>query len=603
MAPASLKQKNFRRALLQTYLLPPILLSVLAAVLVWEINRLLETERLITHTDEVIAQTHVVEKLLVDMETGTRGFLITGDPTFLGPHEVGNRKIDGEIAKLEQLVADNPAQLKRLEELKPLQSEWREFAVRVQQIKRSGGDYESAIASGVGRQLMDRLRTSLGDFVETETQLRNQRSRSAERWTRIVVGLGIALTLILGLVLATLARRQLVRVSQSYEAVLQASRTRANALKDSEERYRMLFDSNPQPTWLYDVETLEFLAVNEAAISHYGFTREEFLSMTIKDIRPEQDVPRLLEKVSQASDHLEDAGIWRHRKKDGSLIDVWITSHPFDLDGRHCEIVLATDVTQRLQAERRLRELNEQLEQKVSERTRDLQEANRELESFTYSVSHDLRSPLRAINGFSQILLEEYGETLPDPAKKYLDHVCTGAKQMGQLIDDLLAFSRIGRHSLKKQKVETNTIVESVLDDLKSEQEGRSVSIEMTELPTAQADPALLKQVYANLLSNALKYTRGRHEAKIVIGATKVAHPESTVYYVRDNGAGFDMRYAGKLFGVFQRLHRAEEFEGTGVGLATTERIVRRHGGRIWAEAELDRGATFFFTLQGENGE
>jgi PAS domain S-box-containing protein len=239
--------------------------------------------------------------------------------------------------------------------------------------------------------------------------------------------------------------------------------------------------------------------------------------------------------------------------------------------------------------------LLDQLEQRVAERTRELADANQELEAFSYSVSHDLRAPLRAIDGFSRLVLDHYGAPLPVEAQHYLQRVRAGAQHMEQLIDDLLAFSHSGRQPVRKRAVAMTDLVRQTLDELRAEHEGRSVDVQLEDLPAGEADPALLKQVWVNLLTNAFKYTRGRAAARVEIGA--LAGAAGPIYFVRDNGAGFDMRYAHKLFGVFQRLHTGEEFEGTGVGLAIVQRILHRHGGRIWAEAEVDNGATFYFTL------
>jgi light-regulated signal transduction histidine kinase (bacteriophytochrome) len=241
--------------------------------------------------------------------------------------------------------------------------------------------------------------------------------------------------------------------------------------------------------------------------------------------------------------------------------------------------------------------MNEELEQRVQERTAELRAANRELEAFSYSVSHDLRAPLRAISGFSRILLEDYAPQLPDEAQHYLQIVDNSGQHLGQLIDDLLTFSRLGRQELTKQLVATADLVRRVLEELYAEQASRQVKITLGDLPPCWAEPTLLKQVFVNLLNNAFKYSRTREVAHIEVG-----YRESNgehIYFVKDNGVGFDMQYANKLFGVFQRLHRADEYEGTGVGLAIVQRVVQRHGGRVWAEAAIDQGAMFCFTLAG----
>lgn len=224
-----------------------------------------------------------------------------------------------------------------------------------------------------------------------------------------------------------------------------------------------------------------------------------------------------------------------------------------------------------------------------------LEMANKELEAFSYSVSHDLRAPLRQINGFSAMLEKKLGERLEGTELRYLTNITQAGRQMGQLIDDLLEFSRMGRAEIRQTFVDLNQMVQTIIAELEPEMKDRRVEWEIATLPSVQADPALLKQVYVNLLSNAVKYTRHKDPARITVGWED--RSDERVFFVRDNGAGFDMQYAAKLFGVFQRLHRAEEFEGTGIGLANVRRIVSRHGGRTWAEAVLGEGATLYFSL------
>jgi light-regulated signal transduction histidine kinase (bacteriophytochrome) len=217
------------------------------------------------------------------------------------------------------------------------------------------------------------------------------------------------------------------------------------------------------------------------------------------------------------------------------------------------------------------------------------------LEAFTYSVSHDLRAPLRHVSGFSKILTEEFGSSLPAEAQHLVQRIEEGTRRMGQLVDDLLNLGRVGRHELRLEVAGLDSILKDVLTDLQPEYESRNVRWQIGGMPYVECDPALMKQVFQNLLSNALKFTRPRREAVIQVGQKE--EDGVAVVFVRDNGVGFSMKYAQKLFGVFQRLHRAEDFEGTGVGLATVQRIIQKHGGRIWADAELDKGATFYFTL------
>lgn len=284
-----------------------------------------------------------------------------------------------------------------------------------------------------------------------------------------------------------------------------------------------------------------------------------------------------------------EMGLKKARELMGAQLSQQQTELHEAVDDLHRQIVA------RNQAEERMRQLNAELEARVAQRTTELREMNRELESFNYSVSHDLRAPLRHMDGFSRILEDEFARELPTEARHYLGRIRIAAKQMSNLVDDLLQLARFGRQAVKKDKVTVGALVDEVIASCSLEDEDREVVWKVGQMPEVEADEGLLRQVYTNLVTNAVKFTRKKNPTVIEIGCER--SETEWAFFVRDNGAGFDPQYSEKLFGVFQRLHRQDEFEGTGIGLAIVARIVHKHGGRVWAESEPDQGATFYFTL------
>jgi light-regulated signal transduction histidine kinase (bacteriophytochrome) len=273
-----------------------------------------------------------------------------------------------------------------------------------------------------------------------------------------------------------------------------------------------------------------------------------------------------------------------------------VTSHAIHFTGRQARLALANDVTARLRVEAQVRHLNEGLERRVVERTAQLEAANHELESFSYSVSHDLRAPLRSIDGFSQALMEDYHDRLDTQAQDYLRRIRGATQRMSELIDALLGLSRVTRAEVQREALDLSALAWTIAAELRRQDPGRAVEFVVTPQLSAAGDARLLRTVLENLLGNAWKFTAQRDQARIQFGA-RVLPDGTKAFFVHDNGAGFDMTYADKLFGAFQRLHSMSEFPGTGIGLATVQRIIRRHGGRAWAEGKVEEGATFYFTL------
>jgi PAS domain S-box-containing protein len=367
-------------------------------------------------------------------------------------------------------------------------------------------------------------------------------------------------------------------------------RAAEQALRESEERYRTLFESASDAIFLFDQTTLEIIDCNSAACRLYGYSRAELIHTPISFVSAE---PERSERAARAGE--QHVPLRYHRRKDGHVFPVEINAGPFKLGGRDVLVSFVRDISARHQAEEEVRRLNVDLERRVAQRTAELEMANRELESFSYSVSHDLRAPLRHLNGYSQMLVEENAETLSPQARHSLERIQAAGLHMGQLIDGLLGLSRVGRSELHLSQVNLSAVAHEIADDLVRRDPQRAVDFEIADGLVARADPALMRSVLENLLENAWKFSSRRQRAHIVFGCQA---GKERVFYVRDNGAGFDMEYKSQLFGVFRRLHAPGEYPGTGIGLASAQRIIQRHGGRIWAEGAVEQGAVFYFTLE-----
>ena len=384
--------------------------------------------------------------------------------------------------------------------------------------------------------------------------------------------------------------------------------------KQAEEQFRLLVEALPNAIILVDAAGRINL-VNARAETLFGYAREELVGRPVEILVPQQFRTHHNEYRTAffSAPTARPMGAGRDLfglRKDGRQVPVEIGLNPITIAESDFVIASIIDITERKQAELEIADLlqreqaarievsrlNQELEQRVIERTAQLEATNKELEAFAYSVSHDLRAPLRSIDGFSQALLEDYQDNLDSEAQHYLQRVRAGSQRMAQLIDELLMLSQFTRSEMHRTTVDLSRLVRTISDELRQREPERQVTVVIAADVTAQADKHLMQAVLENLVGNAWKFTSKRTDARIEFGL--MPQPEGQpAYFVRDNGAGFNMAYADKLFGAFQRLHTAAEFPGTGIGLATVQRIIHRHGGRIWAESAVDQGTTFYFTL------
>ena len=572
-----------------------LILMIASAVIAYRsVDRFAARADLVQHSHVVINQTNVLLSELKDAETGSRGYLLTRDKQFLEPYEQAVRVLPAQLQTLKALTRDNADQQQAVAALGQLTV--RQLAILRQgialepQIDHDRNAQVVAIALQ-GKRVMDEIRAVVGRLTADEEQILSRRtaaedtdSQRTKRW--VALGSLAAIALLLAAFWALHREIQKRRAAQEHAEKV------ALELAD-------LYDNAPCAYHSVDAQGV-ITRINNTELAWLGYTRDEIVG---KMRHPDLMTPESAERYRQTMFPLGLEQGWLkgvefdYVRKDGSTFCGALNATVVrDAQGRYVTSRTSLyDITDRKQAELRIRQLNAQLDQRAVE----LEMTNKELESFSYSVSHDLRSPLRAIDGFSRMIEEDYANRLDDEGRRILQVIRDNSKKMGQLIDDLLAFSRLGRKPVEAAAIDMDALVDEVWTQACAAAHGgtrdTAPRLRREPLPAAWGDAAMIRQVLANLVSNAIKYSSRQTEPLVEISGSQEG--EETLYQVRDNGVGFDMQYYNKLFGVFQRLHGADEFPGTGVGLAIVQRVVVRHGGRVWAQSQPGAGSTFTFSL------
>jgi signal transduction histidine kinase/CHASE3 domain sensor protein len=552
-----------------------------------------KTSQWVEHTYEVIVAIKSFSASLADFLYHNRGFLITGDERQLLERDNSRNAMLVVLDKVRQLTTDNPEQQVRLRALDKLVQQRVERANLAIQVRREKGVEASTalLASGKGDTILVEIEAKLDELENAENNLLKERQRTAQVMrSSSLFTLGI---------MATTSLLLLLWVFRASRREIAERKLAEKELREKEERLALATLQNGVGVWDWNLITQQ-MVWDDSMYALYRIRREDFIGTEEAwraALHPD-DLHRGDREVNDAIAGIKPFNTeFRVVWPNGEIHHIKAVAKVFrDEKGTPLRMLgINMDITASKQLEEKINELNRSLELRVTERTAQLEAANKDMESFSYSISHDLRAPLRAINGFSKILQEDYAVQLDDEGRRLLNVVGNNAQKMGQLIDDILAFSRAGRNEIEHTTIDMKKLVTGVWEELKPDMAGRDIHLELRDLPPAGGDAAMMHQVVFNLLSNAVKFTRHNAGARIEVGVQTSEH--ETIYHVKDNGAGFDMQYADKLFGVFLRLHGMDEFEGTGIGLAIVKRIIAKHGGRVWAEGKVNEGATFYFAL------
>jgi PAS domain S-box-containing protein len=579
-----------------------ILLMVVAAAVAFNFTTLmLKTANWVSHRQDVLREIAEATTDMAALAGDQRAYLIVGDEHLLKDRPQTKALLHQSLGAIRGLTADNPNQQRRLDQLEPLiaqRIEWEEQLIAAYR-QQGFSAAQQMMASGHGLRLSDQIVRFLKETQGEEYSLLAKDRKQAETASITTFSL-LPLGVFLSLAILTVSVFFLnARASEQAQA--------DKALRQSEAQLHTIVENLDEGVIVSDLDG-RLLQWNRAALKLHGYSssdqdRRSFtelidtFELSTLDGAPvsveEWPLARILrgEKEQDLELRVRRIGCdWQRIFHYGGTLVHDATNRPL------MAIVTVGDITERKRTEEEILRLNAELEQRVGQRTAELEAANKELEAFSYSVSHDLRAPLRHVAGFVELLREDAAPRLSEKSVRYLATISQSAKRMGDLIDDLLAFSRVGRSEMQKDDVNLDELVRQTLSEFQAGTNGREITWDVCPLPTVRADRSMLRQVLVNLISNAVKFTGNRARAEIGVGCASTETKE-IVIFVRDNGVGFDPKYAGKLFGVFQRLHSSDEFEGTGIGLANVQRIILRHGGRVWAEGAVDKGATFYFSI------